>query len=173
MYFVNLLLGIIPNSSGQGFKTKLLRWAGVKVGKDVEIFQGFKIHGVGEVTIGDRVFLGHESMILVNEGSHVILDDDTGLGTRSMIVTGFHPITPDGDRLISREGTSSTVHFCKGSGTAAYCVILPGVTLGEMSYVSASTTISKDVKPYSIVGCHAPKTYITETMLKKMSKFSL
>ena len=61
IYFVNLLLAVLPNSSCQSLKAKLLRWAGVKVGKDVEVFQGVNIQGVGDIEIGDGTFIGHEA----------------------------------------------------------------------------------------------------------------
>lgn len=166
MYFVNLLLGILPNSGCQKFKTKLMRWAGVKVGVNVEIFQGCKIQGIGEVEIGNNVFIGHDVLILVNEGSKVIFEDNSGVSTRSLIITGFHPITPDEDRIVGRGGTCSTVRFCKGSGVSANCTILPNVTIGEKALVAAGTTVSTDVAPYSLVGSVPYQVHLAEGELK-------
>lgn len=157
MYVVNLLMDILPNSGCQNLKTRLMRWAGVQVGKNVEFFQGFKIQGVGEVIIGDNTFFGHQSLIIINEGSKVIIEDNSGLGTRSTIITGFHPLTPNGERIISREGTCSVVRLCKGSCVATSCLILPGVTVGEKSLVAAGSVVTRDVTPYNVVAGNPAK----------------
>lgn len=157
MYIVNLLMELLPNSGCQKLKAKLMRWAGVQVGKNVEFFQGFKIQGVGEVVIGDNTFFGHQSLIIINEGSKVIVEDNSGLGTRSTIITGFHPLTPDGERIISREGTCSVVRLCKGSCIATSCLILPGVTVGEKALVAAGSVVTSDVTPYNVVAGNPAK----------------
>lgn len=157
---------LLPNSGCQKLKANLLRWAGVKVGKGVEFFQGFKIQGIGEIEIGNSVFFGHQSLIIINEGSKIIFEDHSGLGTRSTIATGFHPFTPNGERIVSREGKCSTIRFCRGSGTGTGCLILPGSELGEMSYVASGAVVSKRVKPYSLVGQQPMKVFLKEGELK-------
>lgn len=156
MYLANLLIGILPNSGCQKFKSRLWRWAGVKVGKGVEIFQGVKIHGVGEMEVGNNVFIGHETLFMVNvegnEVSHIIIEDEAVVSTRCTVITGFHKITSDGPRIVSREGTCSMTRLGRGSCVLANSTILPGVTVGEMALVAAGATITKDVEPYTLVG---------------------
>ena len=152
IYWVNLLLDILPNSCCQQMKSRLLRWAGVKVGQNVEVFQGVKVHGIGELELGDRCFVGHEVMFMLNEGSKIIVEPEAIVGSRSTVITGFHPITPDGPRILSREGTCSTVRIGRGCGVLTQCIVLPGVTVGEMSIVAAGATVTKDVEPYTMVG---------------------
>lgn len=152
IYIVNLLMDILPSSGLQCLKAKLYRWAGVKVGKNVEFFQGVKIQGVGEIEIGDGAFIGHEVLFMINEGSKVVVADEAIVGSRSIVITGFHPITPDGKRILSREGTSSTVVIGRGCSVSTNCTVLPGVTVGEMAIVAAGATVAKDVEPYTLVG---------------------
>lgn len=152
IYLVNLCLAVLPNSGCQKLKTELLRWAGVKVGQQVEVFQGVKVQGIGELELGDRCFIGHEAMFLLNMGSKIIVEPEAIVGSRSTIITGFHSITPDGPRILSREGTCSTVRICRGASVLTQCVVLPGVTVGEMSIVAAGATVTKDVEPYTMVG---------------------
>lgn len=151
MYFVNLLLAVLPNSGCQRIKAKLLRWAGVKVGKDVEIFQGVKIQGIGEVEIGDGAFIGHEALLMVNEGSRIVIEPNAIVSSRTTIMTGFHNITTNGERILSRTGTISTVVIGKGCCVLANSVVLPGVTVGEMSIVAAGAVVTKDVDAYTLV----------------------
>ena len=151
MYFVNQLLAILPNSGSQQMKARLLRWAGVKVGKNVEVFQGVKIQGIGEVEIGDKAFIGHEALLMVNEGSKITIEANAIVSSRTTIITGFHDITTGGERILSRTGTTSTVVIGKGCCVLANSAVLPGVTVGEMSIVAAGSVVTKGVEPYTMV----------------------
>lgn len=158
IYLVNLLMAVLPNSGCQRLKARLFRWAGAKVGQNVELFQGIKVQGIGELEIGDRAFIGHEVLFMLNEGSRIVVEEEAIVGSRSIVMTGFHPITPDGKRILSREGTSSTVIIGKGCSVSTNCTVLPGVTVGEMSLVAAGATVAKDVEPFTLVGgCPAKK----------------
>lgn len=152
IYLVNLLMAVLPNSGCQGFKAKLYRWAGVKVGHGVEFFQGIKVQGIGELEIQDRAFIGHEVLFMLNEGSKIIVEESAVVSSRSILITGFHPITPTGERILGRDGTCSVVRICKGAAVLAGCKVLPGVTVGEMALVAAGATIAKDVEPRTLVG---------------------
>lgn len=152
LYVFNLLMSVLPNSGCQRMKAALLRWAGASVGQEVEIFQGVKIQGVGELEIGDRAFIGHETLFLLNEGSRIIVEESAIVSSRCLLVTGFHPITPDGERILSREGTSSTIRIGQGSCVLVGSIILPGVSVGQKGMVAAGATVTKDVPPYAMVG---------------------
>ena len=156
MYFANILIDIIPNNCFHNFKSMLWRWAGVKVGQNVEIFQGTKIYGLGEMEVGDNVFIGHDVIFMINiegnEKSKVILEDECIVGTRSIVITGFHDITPNGTRTLARKGTCSEVRIGRGCSVSTNCTVLPGVTVGEMSIVAAGATVTKNVEPYTLVG---------------------
>lgn len=152
IYLVNQLMAVLPNSGCQKLKASLYRWAGVKVGQGVEFFQGIKVQGVGELEIQDKAFIGHEVLFMLNEGSKIIIEESAIIGSRSVVMTGFHPITPDGERVLSREGTCSTVRIGRGCSVSTACVVLPGVTVGEMALVAAGATIAKDVAPRTLVG---------------------
>ena len=152
IYIVNLLMAILPNSGCQKLKARLYRWAGVSVGSGVEFFQGIKVQGIGELEIHDRAFIGHEVLFMLNEGSKIVIEESAIVGSRSVVMTGFHPITPDGERILSREGTCSTVRIGKGCSVSTACIVLPGVTVGEMSLVAAGATVAKDVAPRTLVG---------------------
>lgn len=155
---MNLLMAVLPNSGCQGLKARLYRWAGAKVGQNVEFFQGIKVQGIGELEIGDRAFIGHEVLFMLNEGSRIVVGEEAIVGSRSIVMTGFHPVTPAGKRILSREGTCSTVCIGRGCSVSTACTVLPGVTIGEMALVAAGATVAKDVEPYTLVGgCPAKK----------------
>ena len=145
-------MAVLPNSGCQKLKASLYRWAGIKVGQNVELFQGIKVQGIGELELGDRCFVGHEVLFMLNQGSKIIVEEEAIVGSRSIVMTGFHPITPDGSRILSREGTCSTVRIGRGCSVLTHCTVLPGVTVGEMSIVAAGATVAKDVTPFTLVG---------------------
>lgn len=152
IYLVNLLMEVLPNSGCQKFKAKLYRWAGAKVGKGVEFFQGIKVQGIGELEIGDRAFIGHEVLMMLNEGSKIIIEEEAVVSSRCTLMTGFHPIEPEEARIIGRSGTSSTIRIGRGAAVLASCNVLPGVSIGEKSLVAAGATVNKDVEPFTLVG---------------------
>lgn len=152
IYIVNLLMAILPNSGCQKLKARLYRWAGVSVGSGVEFFQGIKVQGIGELEIHDRAFIGHEVLFMLNEGSKIVVEESAVISSRSTIMTGFHSISPNGERIIGREGTISIVRISRGAAVLASCNVLPGVTVGEMALVAAGATVAKDVAPRTLVG---------------------
>jgi len=158
-------MAVLPNSGCQKLKAELYRWAGAKVGQDVEFFQGIKVQGIGELEFGDRCFIGHEVLFMLNQGSKIIVEDEAIVGSRSIVITGFHPITPDGPRILSREGTSSVVRIGRGCSVSTNCTVLPGVSVGEMSIVAAGATVTKDVEPYTLVG-GCPAKFIKNLTLR-------
>ena len=157
LYLTSLIFRILPLSRCHNFKAKLLRWCGAKVGKNVEIFSTARIIGDGDLEIGNNVFIGCDAIISCNKGSKIILEDHTIVGMRAILVTGFHPITPDGPRIISYEGTCSTIRVCKGASCGTSSIILPGITVGEMAHVAAGSVVTKDVMPYMRVAGNPAK----------------
>ncbi len=152
LFIVNKVVSLLPTSSFNLLKTKLFRWCGVKVGDRCEFFSGLRILGNGELEIGDNVFIGPDALIMINESSKVIFDDYAVIGTRSTIITGWHPITPNGQRIVSYEGLSSVIKVGRGAHVGTASLILPGVSIGEMAHICAGAVVTKDVQPYNRVG---------------------
>lgn len=151
LYIANLASSLLP-SGMHSLKAKLYRWAGVSVGTNVEFFQGVKILGDGDVILGDHVFLGTGATIMTNKGSKVIVENYGMVGHYSIIATGFHPITPEGPRIIGYEGTTSTVTIREGASLGMRAILLPGKTLGRMSHAAAGSLVTHDVEEFTRVG---------------------
>lgn len=150
LYIIRWLFRFIPDSRGHKLKSSLLRWAGAKVGKNVEIMSSAKIIGNFNLKIGDGVFIGHDALIFGPKGSHIIIEDYAKLGSRTIVVTGTHRFSPDGN-CIEKEGTWQDVRICAGAVCSTHTVVLPGKTVGKMSHAAAGSVITHDVPEYTRV----------------------
>ncbi len=150
LYLIRWIFKFIPDSRGHKLKSKLLRWAGAKVGKNVEIMSSAKIIGNFNLEIGDGVFIGHEALIFGPKGSHIIIEDYAKLGSRTIVVTGTHRFSPDGN-CIEKEGIWQDVRICKGAVCSTHTIVLPGKTIGKMSHAAAGSVITHDVPEYTRV----------------------
>ena len=148
---VRSLFKIIPISRNHNLKSALLRWAGVKVGKNVEIMSSVKIFGSMNLVIGDHCFIGHEALIFGASGSSIVLDNYSKVGSRVIIVTGTHKFSADGN-CIEKEGEFKDITISSGAVVSTASLILPGVTVGKMAHVAPGAVVSKNVPPYHRVG---------------------
>lgn len=151
MFIVRLLFKLLPASRMHNIKSTLLRWAGMTVGKNVEIFSSAKIIGNMTLKIGDSCFIGHEALIMGPKGSTIILEDFCKIGSRTILVTGTHRFSPDGN-CIEKEGGYKDITISTGAVVSTSSLILPGVTVGKMAHVAPGAVVSKNVEPYHRVG---------------------
>lgn len=147
LFIVSFIFKILPPSHCHKLKSILLRWCGAKIGKNVEIFSSAKILGSMNLEIGDNVFIGHEALIFGASGSTIKICDYAKVGSRSIVVTGYHRYSPDG-YCIAKEGIYKDVTIEDGATVSTSSIILPGVTVGKMAHVAAGSVVTKDVEPY-------------------------
>ena len=147
LFFILFIFKFLPTSHCHNLKARLLRWCGAKVGKNVEIFSSVKIHGAMDLYIGDNVFIGHEVLIFGASGSTIRIGNYAKLGSRSILVTGYHRYSPDG-YCISKEGVYKDVTIEDGATVSTSSIVLPGITVGKMAHVAAGSVVTKDVEPY-------------------------
>lgn len=123
------------------------RLMGCKLGRGVNIEHGAEFDGrlvvgdrssvgidsecFGPVTIGRDVMMGPECVILTRNHRHDRLD----IPMISQGYEDYRPVTVGDDVWIGRR-----------------VIILPGVTVGAHSILSAGAVVTKDVDPFSIVG---------------------
>ena len=167
IHFVNILMSILPSSSCQNFKRKIFKWVGVEIGKNVELFCGIKIYGNGRLIIRDKTFIGQDVTFLIDKNGTIELEESSAVSAKVTISTGFHPITPYGERIISRKGTCSNITLKKGSAVLTGSIILPGVTIGENALVAAGAVVNKNIEERTLVG-GVPAKIIKDYKTKKL-----
>lgn len=150
------------------------------IGSDATIRSGTIIYS--DVEIGDRFQTGHNAIVReqtaigddVVVGTNTVIDGTTTIGSSVSLQTGVYvpPYTDIGDQVflgphavctndpypVRRDdglvGPTLSDHVSVG----ANAVILPGVTVGEGSFVAAGAVVTEDVPPETLaVG--APATH--------------
>jgi acetyltransferase-like isoleucine patch superfamily enzyme len=150
MFLVRLIFKFLPALRCNNLKTIMLRWAKIKVGKNLEFSSSAKILGNMDLEIGNNCFIGHEALIFGAYGSKIIFEDYSKVGSRVIVVTGSHRFSADGF-CIEKEGTFKDVQICSGAVVSTGSIILPGVTVGRMSHVAAGSVVTKDVPDFNRV----------------------
>lgn len=130
-----------------------LQILGARIGSGTIIMDAgfFNWHhtGPGGLKIGNDCFIGDETLIDLYD--QVILEDQVTIAQRVTILThlnvGYrdHPLQKFFKKL------SKPVIVKKGSVVAASSTILPGVIVGEQSFVAAGSVVTRSVPPNSLV----------------------
>lgn len=139
--------------------------ANVTVGKDVIIWttgnlvigdnvcirsgvQIYEKHG-SAVTIGNDVYLGHQSII--DSICRVTIGERTMVGHRAIIIDADHR-HDDPDVPVSQQGhKAAPVTIGKDVWLGAHVVVVKGVTIGDGAIVGANSVVTRDVAPNAIV----------------------
>lgn len=131
-------------------KSIFLRLMGAKVSSRVVFYSGVWIFPCRGLQLGENVDLAKDVLITTSGG--VDIGDRTLVGYRTQILSSNH-IIPKGRECIFSSGhvhKKVTIHNDVWIG--ANCIILPGVEIGEGAVVAAGSVVTKNVKPFEVVG---------------------
>jgi maltose O-acetyltransferase len=119
------------NAFFPGWRLTLLRWCGVRIGRDVYIADDFiiveELSGTDLVSLGDRVSIAPRVTLVTS--SHA-----NNSRIRAVAPTTRGPVTIEDDAWI-------------GAGA----VILPGIRIGKGAVVGANSVVTRDVPPLTVV----------------------
>ena len=150
IHLFNLFVKICPPSRCNSLKVRLLRWAGVKVGKNVSIFSP-KILGEFDFIIGNNCWIGHEALIFGAAGSKVEMKSFSKIASRAIVVTGYHDYGIQYD-CIAGPGKYGDITIGKGALIDTQALVCPGKTIGEKAHVAAYSVVTHDVPSFVRVG---------------------
>ncbi|HCM90393.1 MULTISPECIES: DapH/DapD/GlmU-related protein [Vagococcus] len=97
------------------------------------------------IELGKNIFI-NQNVTFVDLGG-ITIEDDVLIGPMSRLVTVNHLIKPSERRGLQVK----PIHIKKNAWLGANVTILPGVTVGENSIVSADSTVTKNVPDNVIV----------------------
>lgn len=126
-------------------------WGPVRlfVGTHHGLFDDVIVSGVGEVHIGDRSTIGHNSVLVCRE--RIEIGNDCMLAAFSYVLDADHEFANPG-RTIPEQGLRIKAVFIGNDvWIGAGAIILRGVTIGDGAVVAANSVVTTDVPAYSIV----------------------
>ena len=127
-----------------------------------------RIERLRGVKIGKNVFLGGGNVLDRVKPNLITIEDDVSISGSVYILTHSNPTAPLRRILGEASHVIAPVHIKKGAWIAINVVILPGVTIGENSIVSAGSVVVKDVPPNTMVGV-TPARFMMEIKSKKIA----
>jgi len=122
----------------------ILRLFGASIGRNVIIRRGAKVHFPWKLVIGDNCWLGEEVWFINHE--RVTLGSNVCISQRSIICSGGHDY-----KSASLEYALKPIEIKDGAWVCLDAKVLPGVTIGECSVISAGEIARKSVPDYSML----------------------
>jgi putative colanic acid biosynthesis acetyltransferase WcaF len=140
---VNLLLVnsiLCPNI----LRIFFLTLCGAKIGARVIVRRGVRVHFPWNLEVGDDCWIGEEVWFINHE--KITIGSNVCISQRSIICSGGHDY-----RSASLEYAHKPVIIKNGAWVCLDAKVLPGVTIGECSVVSAGEVARKSVHDYSML----------------------
>lgn len=122
----------------------LLRLFGASVGSGVLIRRGVRVHFPWNLEIGDNCWIGEEVWFINHE--KIKIGSNVCISQRSIICSGGHDY-----RSASLEYGHKPIEIKDGAWICLDAKVLPGVTIGECSVISASEIVRKSVPENSML----------------------
>ena len=133
-------LALFPSS----LRPLLLKFFGAKIGKRVTIRRGVRIHFPWNLEIGDDCWIGEEVWVINHE--KLTIGSNVCISQRSIICSGGHDY-----RSASLEYAHKQVEIKDGAWVCLDAKVLPGVTVGECSVISAGEIVRRSLPDYSML----------------------
>ena len=125
-------------------RSVILRTFGASVGSGVLIRRGVRVHFPWNLEIGDGCWIGEEVWFINHE--KITVGSNVCISQRSIICSGGHDY-----RSASLEYAHNPVVIKDGAWVCLDAKVLPGVTIGECSVVSAGEIVRKSLPDYSML----------------------
>ena len=122
----------------------LLKLFGATIGSRVFIRRGVKVHFPWNLEIGDDCWIGEEVWFITHD--KIKIGSNVCISQRSIVCSGGHDY-----RSASLEYAHKPIEIKDGAWVCLDAKVLPGVTIGECSVVSAGEIARKSVPDYSML----------------------
>jgi putative colanic acid biosynthesis acetyltransferase WcaF len=122
----------------------ILRSFGSKIGRGVIIRRGVRIHFPWNLEVGKECWIGEEVWFINHE--KIVVGSNVCISQRSIICSGGHDY-----RSTSLEFAHKPVEIKDGAWVCLDTKVLPGVTIGECSVISAGEVVRRSVPDYSML----------------------
>ncbi len=136
-----------------------------KIGKNVIIEKGVLVFHPENISIGDNVYIGHNTILkgyyrgLMEIGSgtwigqqcffhsagNIRIGENVGIGPGVKIITSYHSGKDDSKPITHTDLVFEGVNLEDGCDIGMNASILPGVKIGKGSQIGAGAVVTKDV----------------------------
>lgn len=148
---VQAIIGLFPPLVGNRSRVRLLRFAGVRIGRGTTIGGPINIHGAGRpasrVTIGTDCWINMSSVF--DASRPITIGNRVAMGHQVMLLTSTHDVGPPSERAGALR--DAPIEIGDGVWLGARCTILPGVVVGAGAIVATGAVVTKSVEPNTIV----------------------
>jgi maltose O-acetyltransferase len=152
LLLARLLMAPLPPHVGTRLRPALLRLAGFRIGRG-SVFWG-RPTITGPRDLGWRLTIGRYTWIndgcFLDLGAPITIGDRVALGMQVLIMTNSHEL--GGPEQRSGAVTARPVTIGDGAWIGARATILPGVTIGRGAVVAAGAVVAQDVPANTLVG---------------------
>ena len=125
-------------------RPKVLQAFGASIGNGTFIRRGVLVHFPWNLEIGDNCWIGEEVWFINHD--KITIGSNVCISQRSIICSGGHDY-----RSASLEYSHKPIAIRDGAWICLDAKVLPGVTIGECSVVSAGEVVRKSLPDYSIL----------------------
>jgi len=133
----------------------LFRLLGYKVSRTARVYSSAQLLGDIEIVIGEKTFIGHETLITGGKSS-IKIGNYCDISDRVTLVCGTHEIDYDSKRIAGM-GIGKPIVIEDGVWIGSGSIILPGIKIGSKSIVGAGSVVTKDVAPGQVVAGNPAK----------------
>lgn len=131
---------LLPSAIRSG----ILRLFGATIGRRVVMRRGLRVHFPWNLQIGDDCWIGEEVWFINHE--KVTIGSDVCISQRSIICSGGHDY-----RSTSLKYVHKPVAIKDGAWVCLDAKVLPGVTIGVCTVVSAGEIVRESLPDYSML----------------------
>lgn len=144
-------LKFIPAFVGGRLRVKILRLAGLRIGKSSIIMGRPRFIGgddfVKNFIIGPSAFINVDCFF--DLAAPINIGEDVSIGPQAMFITGAHQLGDEDNRCGDLEPRSITIG--DGVWLGARSIVLPGISIGRGAVVAAGAVVTKDVPANTMV----------------------
>ena len=152
LMLADLLVVALPRLCFCRLRTAIYRLAGIRIGPRTSVLGRLTITGPGRVH--KRLHIGADCVInaplFLDLSAEIRIGDRVSIGHHSVLVTAHHEIGLPDFRAGVNIGRPIIVE--DGSWIAARSTILPGVTIGQSSIVASGALVAENVPSNTLVG---------------------
>ena len=145
LYLYGVVVRFLPETRCFAAKAALLRWCGASIGRNVRISSSAHIIGVGNLEIGDDVWIGNDVILMPDAPAKLRIGNCVDIGPGCYIGTGSHLVDVSGTHSAGR-GENEDINVEDGVWVGARAVVLPGVTIGRKAVIGAGSVVTKNVE---------------------------